>query len=243
MRVKEKALIRCTKCGEEKPQSEFYASCSSHCKECRKARQRARYAPLKEQNRRRRQSVYKKGLKRCQSCNEYKTVKNYTTKTDNWDNLNHTCKDCVNRETRNKFNSLPAKEKDEYRKRRRQWYKDNRKKKLKQNAAWRRDNPDKSRAIWHRYKARKMNAEGNFTDEQWKMVKLYYAPNDRCPGCGKHRKITIDHVIPLAQKGPNYIANIQPLCKSCNSSKGDERYTDFRFDGGVFAELVQEAWG
>lgn len=42
---------------------------------------------------------------------------------------------------------------------------------------------------------------------------------DRCVCCGAHGRLTADHVVPLSQGGGNTIANIQPLCPSCNSTK------------------------
>lgn len=41
-----------------------------------------------------------------------------------------------------------------------------------------------------------------------------------CVCCGAKGRLTVDHVIPLCLGGSNTIDNIQPLCRSCNPSKG-----------------------
>lgn len=63
-------------------------------------------------------------------------------------------------------------------------------------------------------------AEGSFTLGEWEVLKKQYGYT--CPMCKKKEpeiKLTIDHIIPLSRGGSNYVENIQPLCKSCNSKK------------------------
>lgn len=47
--------------------------------------------------------------------------------------------------------------------------------------------------------------------------------NGICPNCGKEGEITLDHILPIS-KAPKWyiytIEDVQPLCRSCNSSKG-----------------------
>lgn len=50
---------------------------------------------------------------------------------------------------------------------------------------------------------------------------------DQCLSCGATEHICIDHVIPLVKGGENTIENMQPLCRSCNSSKGTKA-NDYR---------------
>jgi len=70
------------------------------------------------------------------------------------------------------------------------------------------------------YRARRKNAEGFYTFDEWELLKRQYGYI--CPACGKKEpeiKLTPDHIIPLSKGGSNYIENIQPLCRSCNCKK------------------------
>lgn len=75
---------------------------------------------------------------------------------------------------------------------------------------------------------------GSFTKEQWGIkLELY---NFACVICKRKTKLTFDHIIPAKKwkewlevhPKVNYdyndIENLQPLCLSCNCSKGDRIY-------------------
>ena len=75
-------------------------------------------------------------------------------------------------------------------------------------------------------RAREIGAEGSFTPIEWVELCRYY--NNVCLRCKRGDvALAADHVIPLSRGGSNWISNIQPLCKSCNSKKGVES-TDYR---------------
>ena len=42
----------------------------------------------------------------------------------------------------------------------------------------------------------------------------------QCRYCGSRKKLTIDHIKPLALGGSNELSNLQYLCSRCNSKKG-----------------------
>lgn len=89
------------------------------------------------------------------------------------------------------------------------------------NKRWAKNNPEKVIRIQHARRARLLNASGNYTVNEWNNLKKKY--NYTCLCCGDSEpniKLTVDHVIPLYLGGSNFIDNIQPLCKSCNSRKG-----------------------
>lgn len=43
----------------------------------------------------------------------------------------------------------------------------------------------------------------------------------KCLECGAKDNLTVDHIVPLSRGGTNYFANLQTLCKNCNSKKGN----------------------
>lgn len=42
----------------------------------------------------------------------------------------------------------------------------------------------------------------------------------RCVLCGSHRKLHVDHIIPVCKGGTNDRANLRTLCSRCNIAKG-----------------------
>ncbi len=97
-------------------------------------------------------------------------------------------------------------------------YKDKRKKYFRY---YQKQNQEKFRYWSAQRRILKNNAKGYHTLEEWLLIKKQY--NYICPACGKKEpdiKLTEDHIIPISKNGTNFIDNIQPLCKSCNSKKG-----------------------
>lgn len=109
---------------------------------------------------------------------------------------------------------------------RRIYFQENRDKLRDYARAYWQSHPLDSIARHHKRRAYKLQAGGTFTPQEWEMLLDQY--DYTCLRCGRNDvKLTADHVIPLSKGGTNYISNIQPLCKSCNSYKG-VNVTDYR---------------
>jgi 5-methylcytosine-specific restriction endonuclease McrA len=86
------------------------------------------------------------------------------------------------------------------------------------SAKWRKNHPEEKRALTRKRRAKIRNAEGDITAEEWQEIVKKYGPACLC--CGNIKPLTMDHIVPLDCGGPHAIDNVQPLCLSCNSSKG-----------------------
>lgn len=85
---------------------------------------------------------------------------------------------------------------------------------------WRAANPEKVAERDRLRKAREARAEGSYTKLQWIFLCIKY--DYKCLCCHKHLPLEPDHIVPLSRGGSNFISNIQPLCRSCNASKGSK---------------------
>lgn len=84
------------------------------------------------------------------------------------------------------------------------------------------NNPERIAHLKARRYARQKNAVGNHTLEEWQ--ELCKKHNNRCANCKEEKQLTKDHIIPLSENGTDYISNIQPLCRNCNSRKWKKIY-------------------
>jgi hypothetical protein len=85
---------------------------------------------------------------------------------------------------------------------------------------WRKANPEAVAAIKHRRRAREREADGSFTADEVKA--LFERQRGKCVHCAKSLRngYHVDHIVPLAGGGTNWITNIQLLCGPCNVRKG-----------------------
>lgn len=69
-----------------------------------------------------------------------------------------------------------------------------------------------------KHKRRALEAQGSVTLLEWKDKLEEH--NGCCANCGVSEGIEMDHIHPISKGGLHHISNIQPLCRSCNASKG-----------------------
>ena len=83
--------------------------------------------------------------------------------------------------------------------------------------------------VAHRRRALMKNAEATLTTEQWNVILVQQ--KNRCAK-GKKRFTkknppTVDHIIPVSKGGGLIFGNVQALCLSCNSKKGNKLHRGF----------------
>lgn len=209
----------CIECNKEKPLADFHRNCRSRdgrmgtCKNCRNAylRQWAQDNPEKKKA-----SVWKYS-----EANR----KRIAAKNRAYYNSHKDDEEFMERQRTNnrRYWENPC-NRDKIRAKKRRQYWKNRERILFR----RRNDPqmrEASRCACAARQARLRGASGSFTLLEWQEILEQY--NYRCLACGTTENISIDHIIPVSIGGTNYAANLQPLCKSCNSSK-QAHYIDFR---------------
>lgn len=76
-------------------------------------------------------------------------------------------------------------------------------------------------------RAKRMKADGSFT--QGDVIRIHADQHHKCAICGVDTTngFHIDHITPLSRGGSNWPANLQILCRRCNSSKGSKTMDEF----------------
>ena len=112
-----------------------------------------------------------------------------------------------------------------------QWAEKNPERKRESFKKWCKNNHDKLNANSSRRRTRIAEGGGSYTDKEWRALVKHYG--GKCLCCGRSDvALTVDHIIPVVKGGSSNIDNIQPLCQSCNSSKGTQTI-DYRPDTGL----------
>lgn len=200
----------CRGCGETKPIDAFYfaknkRSRSWRCKQCISldSRQRGyRYAKLSQDDR----ASYGDG-RICTRCNRWLAWDRFKRNKLKKSGHDERCYDCQAAIDRERYRTNPA-----YRARRRR-YKGHQSKEKKREAAKRRQ-------------TRLRNHTPGIREQDWIALRDFFG--NVCLCCGSSGPLTLDHVIPVALGGADHITNAQPLCITCNTSKGHHRITDYR---------------
>ena len=108
----------------------------------------------------------------------------------------------------------------------RRYYEANREQARERNRQWCEANPERAREIrrqsWHNRRARKRNATDPFQPvTRANIARRYALFANACCFCGAGGKMTLEHVVALAQGGLHIPSNLAPSCWRCNSSKQD----------------------
>lgn len=207
---------RCSRCGDPKPLTEFYADrravdgLFSACKECTRAAERARKAADPEKTRRRQRAA------RAANPEKYRM---YAKRRDRvlanrnrraWAKLNPERIAAANRRS----------------------YLKNRDHRLATVKAWAQKNKSRVLANVRNSKARRRAASGEHTAADIQC--LYKQQRGLCPGCrvGLGKRYHVDHVVPIISGGANDKTNLQLLCPTCNLQKNRKHPVVFMQERG-----------
>ncbi len=216
---------RCPKCGIDKPDDQFHKNragkdgLADDCKDCNIARSRAWYASHRDEARAANHERYMKNRDREREKRHeyYLDHKGQAIeRAQKWSNENP--------DRRREINRAWAAEHPDTLTRWRKSHPDSRR---ESHRKWSEKNPAKLREYKHKRRSLEVGNGGSFTAEEWEALCDLYV--HRCLACGEKRPLTVDHVVPIAKGGRNDIANIQPLCLSCNDKKGIH-HIDYRIE-------------
>lgn len=209
----------CSKCGIEKPSSEFHYA---RCLMCRREQKRTWLITNPEKQRACNATWREKNKEKIRKQNHARYARNKPKHREQayaWRQ--------ANRERDLEYHRAWGKGRrssKEYRKKQREWgrawYLANKERQLAKSRAWRIAHKDQFHVYRNRNRAKRREAKGQATPEQIAARVAFYG--SRCAYCNGPYE-SIDHVVPLSRGGSNWPANLRPACKKCNFTKGTKR--------------------
>jgi 5-methylcytosine-specific restriction endonuclease McrA len=179
-------------------------------------------------------------MKTCKTCQIEKPEAEYYKHNGTKDRLTPNCKECFLTADKARRAKQTPEQRSQRIDRDRRWAEEHpeRTKEIKKRSAvklrdrhneqaveyyWR--NVERVRKFYRdRYQQKKANG-GSHTEAEW--LEMCELLGDICLRCRQEKKLTKDHVVPIGKGGGDGIDNLQPLCASCNASKGASD-TDYR---------------
>lgn len=157
----------------------------------------------------------------CSRCGEGKPLGEFSHSLKSKDGYNGWCRVCFIQYKREYY----VKNAEKMRSHSRNWSHQHRDVCRSNLREWRQKNPAKHCTTEHQRRARIHGGGGSYTTQEWDDLCAQY--DYRCVRCRQQKPLTADHIVPVSKGGSSDIANIQPLCASCNSSKRDKT-VDYR---------------
>jgi 5-methylcytosine-specific restriction endonuclease McrA len=161
--------------------------------------------------------------KTCKKCQKEKTFDNFYKSPKGALGLQSYCIPCHKEKTYEWIKNNPEKYKAINKKNGSKWAKNNPEKNREKVNQWAKDNPEKVSNKYHKRKATLNKNESFYVSDDF-MKNLY---KSNCINCNNSENIEADHIIPISRGGIHGESNLQPLCKSCNTSKGSKTMTEW----------------
>lgn len=210
----------CSACKRTLPVTDFGKRTASSdglhywCRSCNSAKVRDQRETL--QDRPRKPPV--NGKKYCPVCQKDLPIADFGKRSASPDGLHYWCRPCLAVKTKSQRSALKAEDPEAWRSKHRE-----------SARRWRSNNPEtwrpKHKEQQERRRQRMHENGGDLSYWEWEEILRRYG--HCCVACGEPDELTIDHIVPIAKGGRHSAENVQPLCRSCNSSKGSS-IVDYR---------------
>jgi hypothetical protein len=225
---------RCTQCEEIKPVNLFTAQSrgrygvTSRCKECMSGYHRNRETLPK---------ITALPIRQCSKCGEEKPLEMFNKHKKQRDGYSTRCISCdrayreENRQAiKNKTREYKSRNRKKVKHSYQQWHAANPHYLQSRRIA----NPDRYRAYDQARRARVANVGGRGVTAQ-DIQAMIYIQQGLCAYCERDgQKLTLDHIVPLDQKGLHDPDNCCMCCGVCNSSKGNRTPEEWQEAGRWF---------